>query len=150
MREEWVRSRAVLEDILGHAVDVASVPGGYFSAAVARSAAETGMRTLFTSEPTTTLGHHSGCALIGRFTIRRGHAPDTARKFAEPAPWTRCSAWATWNAKGLVKPLLGPAYMRVADWIHRRPTGLRLPTHDVDRRPEGLRLPERATDRGHV
>jgi peptidoglycan/xylan/chitin deacetylase (PgdA/CDA1 family) len=117
MREEWLRSRAVLEDILGHAVDVASVPGGYFSGAVARSADQAGLRTLFTSEPTTVAGAENRCALIGRFTIRRGHGPDVARKFAEPAPWARCGAWTTWNAKGLVKPLLGPTYMRVADWL---------------------------------
>jgi peptidoglycan/xylan/chitin deacetylase (PgdA/CDA1 family) len=117
MREEWIRSRAVLEDILGHAVDVASVPGGYFSTAVAGSADEAGLRTLFTSEPTTTPGAENQCALIGRFTIRRGHGPDVARKLVAPAPWTRGSAWATWNVKGLVKPLLGPTYMRVADWL---------------------------------
>ena len=40
-----------------------------------------------------------------------------ARRLVEPAPWTRWSAWASWNAKGLVKPLLGPAYMRVADLV---------------------------------
>ena len=117
MREEWTRSRGVLEDILGHAVDVASVPGGYFSTAVAQSADEAGLRTLFTSEPTTTPWTENQCALIGRFTIRRGHGPDVARKLVAPAPWTRGSAWATWNAKGLVKPLLGPTYMRVADWL---------------------------------
>jgi peptidoglycan/xylan/chitin deacetylase (PgdA/CDA1 family) len=37
MRREWTRSRIVLEDTLGHAVTVASVPGGYFSAAVAET-----------------------------------------------------------------------------------------------------------------
>ena len=117
MRGEWSRSRAVLEDILGHAVEVASVPGGYFSSAVARSADEAGLRTLFTSEPMTRLGAENRCALAGRFTIRRGHPADIARKFVEPAPWTRGAAWATWNAKGIVKPLLGTTYMRVADWL---------------------------------
>ena len=53
MVSEWSRSRAMLEDILGHAVDVASVPGGYFSAVVARAAREAGIRVLFTSEPVT-------------------------------------------------------------------------------------------------
>ncbi len=134
MREEWSRSRAVLEDILGHPVEVASVPGGYFSRAVARSADEAGLRTLFTSEPTTGPAVEHQCAIVGRFTIRRGHPASIARKFVEPALWTRCSAWATWNAKGLVKPLLGPTYMRVADWIHRRPKGLRLPNRESGRR----------------
>ena len=32
MRREWTRSREALQDVLGHPVNVASVPGGYFSA----------------------------------------------------------------------------------------------------------------------
>jgi hypothetical protein len=40
-----------------------------------------------------------------------------ARKFVEPRPGPAAGAWATWNAKGLVKPLLGTDYMRVADWL---------------------------------
>src|ERR1051325_2383064 len=55
MRGQWLDSRHKLEDILGRAVTVASVPGGYFSIAVAEAAAAAGLRTLFTSEPTTKL-----------------------------------------------------------------------------------------------
>src|SRR5690606_31235253 len=50
MVSEWSRSRQILEDILARTVDVASVPGGYFSPAVARAAQEAGIRVLFTSE----------------------------------------------------------------------------------------------------
>ena len=53
MRHEWSESRQRLEDMLGHAVTVGSVPGGYFSRAVAEAAAEAGLQVLFTSEPTT-------------------------------------------------------------------------------------------------
>lgn len=115
MRQEWTRSRQALEDLLGHAVVVASVPGGSYSRAVAMTACEAGLRTLFTSEPLTAIGEEHGCLVRGRFTIRRGDAADTARRLVLPAPWTRWRAWATWNAKGLVKPLLGPAYMRLAE-----------------------------------
>ncbi len=117
MRAEWADSRRRLEDLLGRAVTVGSIPGGYFSADVARAAAETGLRTLFTSEPTAKPSVVDDCTLVGRFTIRRGHRPDMARRFASAAPWTRCGAWIGWNAKALVKPMLGPSYARVADWI---------------------------------
>jgi hypothetical protein len=127
MRREWTRSRKRLEDILGHAVTVASVPGGYFSKAVAHAADAAGLRTLFTSEPTTTAYAEADCTVCGRFVIRRGHRNDIARRFVRPAPWTRCSAWAGWNTKALVKPVLGTSYMRIADWLLRRPEGLRLP-----------------------
>ena len=59
----------------------------------------------------------SGTSLIGRFTIRHGHPPDMARRFASASPWARCGAWIGWNAKALVKPVLGSSYARFADWL---------------------------------
>jgi hypothetical protein len=117
MLEEWTVSRKVLEDILGHEVTVASVPGGYYSKAVARSACEAGFTLLFNSEPVTSVRAERGCTVAGRYAIRRGDTPAVSRGLLLPAPWTRLGAWARWNAKGLVKPLLGPAYMRVADLV---------------------------------
>jgi peptidoglycan/xylan/chitin deacetylase (PgdA/CDA1 family) len=117
MREEWTRSREVLEDLLGHAVAVASVPGGYYSRTVAHTALDAGITTLFTSEPVTRIQDEQGCRVLGRFTIRRGDGPDTARRLVLRAPSARWSAWTRWNAKGLVKPLLGPAYSPVANAI---------------------------------
>ncbi len=121
MLSEWAESRRALEDLLGRAVTVASVPGGYFSKAVAGVAAECGFRELFTSEPTLKTSSADGCAVIGRFTIRRGHAPDMAQRFAMASPWTRCGAWVGWNAKAIVKPLLGPSYARIADRLLASP-----------------------------
>ncbi len=117
MRSEWSRSRQVLEDLLGHAVTVASVPGGYYSRPVADAARDAGVQTLFTSEPLTTTVDEGGCTVIGRFTIRRGDAPDLAQRLSSMAPWARYAAWTSWNAKGLIKPLLGPSYGRLADWV---------------------------------
>ena len=121
MRREWSGSRRTLEDLLGHAVTVASVPGGYFSEGVAMAAAESGLPVLFTSEPTTRTSSVDGCTVIGRFTIRRGHAPNMAQRFAVASPWARCGAWAGWNAKAVAKPLLGPSYARIADWLLAAP-----------------------------
>jgi peptidoglycan/xylan/chitin deacetylase (PgdA/CDA1 family) len=117
MRSEWSESRQKLEDILGRPVTVGSVPGGYFSTAVAKAARDTGLRTLFTSEPTAKPSAFDECRLVGRFTIRQGHPADMARRFAAAAPWARCRAWIGWNAKSIVKPVLGPSYARIADWI---------------------------------
>ncbi len=117
MRREWSDSRERLEAIVDHPVTVGSVPGGYFSSAVAEAAASAGLRTLYTSEPTTRPSMLDDLRVVGRFTIRRGHRPDMAYRFASTAPWARCGAWVGWNAKALVKPLLGASYSRVADWI---------------------------------
>ena len=124
MREEWSRSRQALEDLLGHAVTVASLPGGYYSRAAARAARDAGLRVLFTSEPSTSVHDEAGCTIVGRYTIRRGDGLDFARRLVDSS-WTRCGAWASWNAKGLVKPLLGSSYMRIADWLLSRPVAFR-------------------------
>jgi peptidoglycan/xylan/chitin deacetylase (PgdA/CDA1 family) len=118
MRREWTESRHRLEDVLGHAVTTASVPGGYFSKEVGRAAAESGLFLLFNSEPVRSARAIDGCAIAGRFTIRGGAPSDLARRLVHRAPWARSKEWATWNAKGLVKPLLGSSYPRVADWIY--------------------------------
>jgi peptidoglycan/xylan/chitin deacetylase (PgdA/CDA1 family) len=135
MQREWGLSRAILEDILGHPVTVGSVPGGYFSHTVTKAAGEAGLHTLFTSEPTTSVTSEYGCTVLGRFTIRHGDSNDLAQRLVASAPWARWAAWASWNAKGLVKPLLGTNYMRIADWLLRRPEL---------RKPEGFRLPRRS------
>jgi peptidoglycan/xylan/chitin deacetylase (PgdA/CDA1 family) len=117
MRDEWSRSRHHLEDILGHEVVVASVPGGYYSTRVAETAAESGLKILFNSEPTTAVSDANGLIIVGRYTIRQGDPVHTSARLVAPAPWARCAAWASWNAKGIVKPILGPSYRRVADWV---------------------------------
>jgi peptidoglycan/xylan/chitin deacetylase (PgdA/CDA1 family) len=115
MIEEWTKSRKVLEDVLGHDVSIASLPGGYFSSTVAETAAEAGLHVLFTSEPVTRTFSEGACAVVGRFAIRSGADPAFSRKLVEPARWTRSEEWASWQVKGLLKPVLGPLYSRLAD-----------------------------------
>jgi peptidoglycan/xylan/chitin deacetylase (PgdA/CDA1 family) len=118
MRREWSESRRALEDIVGHAVTTGSVPGGYFSRAVARAATDAGLHLLFNSEPVRSSRQIEGCVVAGRFAIRRGAPPDFSRQLVHSSPWARYREWAAWNAKGLVKPLLGSSYPRVVDWIY--------------------------------
>jgi peptidoglycan/xylan/chitin deacetylase (PgdA/CDA1 family) len=118
MRREWTEGRQRLEDELGHAVTTGSVPGGYFSRDVGRAAAESHLFLLFNSEPVRSTRVIEGCAIAGRFTIRAGAPSDLACRLVQGAPWARSKEWAAWNAKGLVKPLLGSSYPRVADWMY--------------------------------
>lgn len=118
MRREWIESRQRLEDVLGHAVTTGSVPGGYFSRDVGRAAAASGLFLLFNSEPVRSARAIDGCAIAGRFAIRAGAPSNLASRFVHAAPWARSKEWAAWNAKGLVKPLLGSSYPRVAEWIY--------------------------------
>ena len=120
LRDEWRVSVAELQDVLGRPVPSASVPGGYYSTAVAEAASANGIRTLYTSEPVIRPRLDGGCAIHGRFAIRSHDAPAFSARLAGRAPWTRWEAWADWNAKALCKLLLGSSYVRVADWLMAR------------------------------
>jgi peptidoglycan/xylan/chitin deacetylase (PgdA/CDA1 family) len=120
MLVEWTDSRKTLEDILGHAVTVASLPGGYFSPQVAETADEAGLRWLFTSEPEQRLRKTGACVLAGRYTVRNGQPSDFARRILGEDPRTRQREWVLWNVKKAVKPLIGPAYPLLGEWLRRR------------------------------
>lgn len=132
---EWTLSRNVLQDILGHQVVTASVPGGFFSRKVAEAAAIAGVRTLFTSEPVVHAHHVAQCRVVGRFALRNGDAPESSARLVQMAPWSRWAAWADWNAKGLIKPIVGNAYVRVADWLMARKAAKRSLISTQEKRP---------------
>lgn len=107
---EWRESVEVLEDIVGSPITVASVPGGYYSRAVARAAAESGIRVLFTSEPVATARSVGGCLILGRYSIQRGTPAGAAAALASGALGPRLLQAVKWNSKKLLKGLAGGAY----------------------------------------
>ncbi|HEU0019224.1 MAG TPA: polysaccharide deacetylase family protein [Thermoleophilaceae bacterium] len=113
LREQWSRSVAILAEALGAPVTTASVPGGYYSQAVGEAAAAAGITTLFTSLPERTPGRVAGCALIGRYAIRRSTTPAQAAAAAalDWRAWTRQRA--AWELRGVAKRAGGPAYQRL-------------------------------------
>lgn len=115
--DEWRMSLEDLQDVLGAAVRVGSVPGGYHSLAVAESAAAAGLTMLFTSEPESKVAWINGCAIIGRFTLRRDHRGAYAASLVGALPSARAAQWLQWNAKKLVKTIGGSAYLRIRDRI---------------------------------
>jgi peptidoglycan/xylan/chitin deacetylase (PgdA/CDA1 family) len=112
LHAEWTDSIAILSDILGCAVRDASVPGGYFSRAVAEAAARAGIRTLFTSEPTSRPTTVDGCVVLGRFTLRRDDPASLAAALVATSSRARMRQWSVWNAKKVLKRLGGTAYLR--------------------------------------
>ncbi|HEU5050835.1 MAG TPA: polysaccharide deacetylase family protein [Gemmatimonadales bacterium] len=122
MLEEWRVSRATLEDILGEEVRVASVPGGYFSRAVAETADAAGLRTLFTSEPTSRTHRVGDCTVIGRYTLRRASPAAAAAALAAGEPLACLRQWAIWNAKKIVKAAGAPVYLAVRERLLERRT----------------------------
>jgi len=111
--DEWTRSRAVLGDILGMEIHIASVPGGDFAPQVAEAAAQAGITTLFTSEPTGESRHAFGLTLLGRFTAQKGTNAQTAAALAA-GEWLSCVRQAiVWNAKKVSKRVGGEHYLQL-------------------------------------
>lgn len=119
MLREWRDSRKALQDILGADVVIGSVPGGYFSPAVAHAASVAGLTTLFTSEPESRVRQIGRCTVIGRFTVRRGCKPDYPAELAAGVLRALFSEWLIWNSKKPVKALLGELYPQLAGWLAR-------------------------------
>jgi len=113
LHREWRRSLETLAGILGVAPQTASVPGGYYAAAVARAAAAEGIRLLFTSEPLTAPWRVGDCHVFGRFTLRRGTSAAAAARLVGRVPSARARQWVVWNMKRVGKAAAGDAYLRV-------------------------------------
>ena len=117
---EWRESLARLSEIAGEAVKVASVPGGFYSREVARSAAAAGIEVLFTSEPTAKTSKVDGCLVLGRYVVQRGMGPEWAAGFAAGR---RSMCWrqaALWKAKRVAKAVGGGAYLELRRAIFER------------------------------
>jgi peptidoglycan/xylan/chitin deacetylase (PgdA/CDA1 family) len=111
LRIEWRTSLAVLSEILGAPVTIASVPGGHYARAVGETAAEAGVEALFTSEPTVRVQRIGGCAILGRYSLARWMSPETAAALVTGTGIARVRQALTWNAKKAVKAATGPLYL---------------------------------------
>jgi peptidoglycan/xylan/chitin deacetylase (PgdA/CDA1 family) len=110
IREEWRESVALLTEILGAAVTIGSVPGGYFSRRLAEIAAEVGMKMLFTSAPTTRCVNIEGCLVLGRYTLRRWSSAQTAGALGSGAWVPRASQQIVYGGLNALRSMLGDHY----------------------------------------
>ena len=120
LNDEWRRSIDVLSNIVGEPVDTASVPGGYYSRRVAETAAASGIRILFNSEPTTRVDDVLGCLVVGRYNIFRGMAPDVSGGLVSIHSAARTRQWLYWNSKKIVKQVAGGPYLAARQWLLRK------------------------------
>jgi hypothetical protein len=123
LMEEWRISVQSLSNILGEAVTTASVPGGYYSQKVAESAASSGIRALFTSEPITKCRVIRDCLVFGRYTIWRGMPARVGAGFASGSMMPCVRQWLFWNSKKCGKTFAGPLYSMVRTYVAERTSG---------------------------
>jgi len=111
--DEWTRSRAILESIVGADVRVGSVPGGDFAPAVAATAADSGFRLLFTSEPTRVPQRVGELTLVGRYTMQHSTSAATVAGLVSGswAPRARQAMW--WTARKATKQIAGARYLKL-------------------------------------
>lgn len=108
---EWQKSQEILSGIIGEPLVTASVPGGFYSRAVARAAAKAGYKVLFTSEPTARPHTIDGCLILGRYTIYRGMSAEQAGALGVGRLAPRFRQAVTWQVKKLAKKVGGRLYL---------------------------------------
>lgn len=111
LSHEWRVSCERLAEILGERVDVASVPGGYYSERVATTAAAAGIRYLFNSEPIRRPRSVHGCEVFGRFCVRSGTSLRDVVGLVAGERMARARQWLAWNSRKVVKRLGGGLYL---------------------------------------
>ena len=116
LQREWRQSVQLLQDIVGATVQVASVPGGFYSARVAEFAYQAGVRVLFNSEPVVRSLRVSDCLVLGRFGLQQASPPELARKFAVADRQTLLRQEAFWNAKKIAKVAGGEQWLAFRKW----------------------------------
>ncbi|GGK09123.1 polysaccharide deacetylase family protein [Luteimonas terricola] len=119
MAAEWRDSVHRLADVLGAPIEVASIPGGFYTREVAASAFASGIRYLFTSEPITAVARQGQGLLIGRYALQRGMGPEAAAAFAQGTGTARQRQWLLWTLKKPAKRWARPAYQ----WLRRHSFG---------------------------
>jgi peptidoglycan/xylan/chitin deacetylase (PgdA/CDA1 family) len=112
LNDEWRRSVLALAEILGEPIQVASVPGGFYSRRVAVAAAGAGIKLLFNSEPVARSKTVDGCVVLGRFTVKRGHHPAWSAAIVAGRGQSQVRERLFWNAKKAAKALLGEVWLR--------------------------------------
>ena len=117
---EWRDSRRILSDVVGEEVRIASVPDGYYSCRVARSAARAGIRVLFTSEPTMSISFVDGCLTVGRYFLLKHSPAMLSGMLAQGKLWPRWQQTLRWQLKKPVKAIGGELYLKARrQWFDR-------------------------------
>lgn len=115
---EWGRSLEILSEILHRPIIYASVPNGFESSTVMASAANHGIKFLYTSVPTTKIRYYGETAIMGRYVILHNSPKDYI---------SACLAVRTYRAYldirfrmlHCLKKILGKAYYPFRNFIYR-------------------------------
>jgi hypothetical protein len=111
--EELRRSKKSLEDMLGSAVDVLAIPGGFMNQMVSERAAAAGYRHVCTSQP----GWGSPEFLVNRLSITSALPLQTFRKLAQGDRGELRKMRFHYQARHTAKRFIGVAGY---EWLYQR------------------------------
>ena len=118
--DELRTSKALLEDVVEGEVASLSIPRGFYSARIARLAAENGFRYVFTSEPWLRARTLHGVEVLGRFAVVSGTRPERIAALASFSRRAILREAMGWQARKTAKVVLGPVYPRLRERLLAR------------------------------
>ena len=111
MADEWIRSRDVLQQLLGEPIRTASIPGGDCNSATIEEASAAGLTQIFTSEQMTHSWSQGGAACFGRMMMLDNTSRETLMRWLTHPTVGILPERALRFTKSHVKKLMGPLYL---------------------------------------
>lgn len=116
--QEWMTSKRILENIVGHEVRYASVPGGAVSGMVIDCMIKAGFKEIFTSNPTTEVIERNGAHIYGRYGVTNTTTKQAFRNILNSTAY-RKRLLINHLLLSIAKKMLGSQYNNVKQFILR-------------------------------
>ena len=81
MLYEWIKSKEILEEIIGSEINSCSIPGGDADKKTYSTASEVGYKFIFNSDPSLSLSKKGESLIIGRICPKRGEKVEKIKKY---------------------------------------------------------------------
>ena len=118
VKMEIGQSVSILSEIIGEHIITISIPNGCYSKSILDIAHKEGLKTIYTSKPTTKEELYKGGVMIGRYSITYNTTADDILKILTQ-PSLRKKMELKYNVLQLVKGILGKNYSRLKMQIRK-------------------------------
>lgn len=113
---EWTNSVEILNKIISGKIDVASIPGGFYSEQSRIALKKNGIEFIFTSIPTRKINYNFNKQyIIGRFAIKKGTTNEAVLQLMNNNSLSQIYQFAKWRGLALIRAALGNNYYLIRD-----------------------------------
>lgn len=109
---EWLISQNILLNILGYKSEYASIPNGFSSSTIIKAMIKSGIKYIYTSEPTTKIEKYENSFIIGRYAITDYDNEDTVLKIVNHKS-VRIKMFLRYQVLNIAKFILGTTYLKI-------------------------------------